>query len=91
MELQDLRDKKDHQDPKVVLVWMVYLVLLVLLGCVYLELLDLKESRDKWASSDSQGPGAQRACGVTLGCRALEAWGLKGHMGPQGLMALRGQ
>lgn len=33
---------------------MVYPVLLVLLGCVYLELLDLKESRDRWASSDSQ-------------------------------------
>lgn len=44
---------------------MVHLVLLVLLGCVYLELLDLKESRDRWVSLDSQvtsiKPGASRA------------------------------
>lgn len=33
---------------------MVHPVLWVLLGCVYLELLDLKESRDRWASLDSQ-------------------------------------
>lgn len=47
MELQDLQDKTDLQDKKVVVDWMVYLVPLVLLDGVYLELLDLKESRDK--------------------------------------------
>lgn len=60
MGLQDLQDKTDLPDPKVVVVWMVYLVLLVLLDRVYLEPQDLKESRDRWASSDSQGLGAQR-------------------------------
>lgn len=36
------------------MVWMVYPVLLVLLDCVYLDLLGLKESRDRWVSLDSQ-------------------------------------
>lgn len=70
MELQDLQDKTDHQDQKVIGVWMAYPVLLALLDRVYLELLDLKESRDRWVSSDSQGSVAQRVCSATLGCQA---------------------
>lgn len=36
------------------MVWMVYLVQWALLDLVYLELQDLKESGDRWASSASQ-------------------------------------
>lgn len=91
MEFQDLQDKTDLPDPKVVVVWMVYLVLVVLLDRVYLDLLDVKESGDGLASSDSQGCGAQRVTGATMGDQALGLWGLRGLTGFPGLMELRGQ
>lgn len=85
-ELQDLQGKTDLLDLKVGVVWMGYRVLLVLLGHVYLDLLDLKESLDRWALSDFQGYGAKRVCRVTLGGRVWETQGLRGLTGPQDLM-----
>lgn len=86
MELQDLWDKMEHQDPKVTVALMAYPVRLALLDSVFLELLDLQESRDQWVSLDSQEPGARRVCVVTQGCLVWEPSGLKGTMGRQGSM-----
>lgn len=60
LEYQDLQDKMDQQDPKVRGVWTASPVRGAQMEVVSRALRDLQENGDRWASSASQEPGAQR-------------------------------